>query len=214
MRRTPLVDYLLRPFVSIVARALFRLKTTNRGVIPKNGGIIIAGNHISDWDPPFVGAAVPRGVHFMAKSELFRNPIGGVFLTALGAFPVYRKATVNNQAMKTARDLVEAGKALIIFPEGTRSKTGRLLPAKAGVGHIAHSTGATVYPFYVKGTDHPLATLFFRNRFSVRFGEPISPETLRKCYEEGGSKGSADYIMQKVSELKIEENRRKGKPNE
>ena len=214
MNRTPLVDFLLRPFVAVVARVLFRLKTHNRSVIPKKGGIIIAGNHISDWDPPFVGAAVPRGIYFMAKSELFRNPISRWFLTSLGAFPVYRKASVNKLALNTARDHVLAGEGLIIFPEGTRSKDGRMLPAKAGVGHIAHATGVPVYPFFVSGTDRPLAALFFRTRFKVRFGEPISPETLMKCHEEGGPGRSAEYIMQKVKELKKIEERKKGKMNE
>ncbi len=215
MNRTPLVDFLLRPFVAVVARVLFRLKTYNRHIIPKKGGIIIAGNHISDWDPPFIGAAVPRGIYFMAKSELFSNPLSSWFLSALGAFPVYRKASVNKDALNTARDHVLAGKGLVIFPEGTRSKNGRMLPAKAGVGHIAHATGVPVYPFFVRGTDHPLGALFFRTRFLVRFGEPISPEILRKCHEEGGPKRSAEYIMQKVRELKeIEENVKKGKMNE
>lgn len=216
MKRTRLVDILLRPFVVVVARVLFRLKTHNRNVIPKSGGIIIAGNHISDWDPPFVGAAVHRGVYFMAKSELFQNPISRWFLSALGAFPVYRRASVNKQALNTARDHVLAGEALIIFPEGTRSKDGRLLPAKAGVGHIAEATGAPVYPFFVSGTDHPLGALFFRTRFRVRFGSVISPETLGKCHEEGGARQSAEYIMQKVSELKQidEEKGKKGKLNE
>ncbi len=203
-KRSRLVDSLVRPFVYIMAKVFFRLKTTNQQIIPRQGGIILAGNHISDWDPPFVGAAVPRGVHFMAKSELFSNPLVGSFLRGLGAFPVYRKAAVNSEALRTARDLVNEGKAIIIFPEGTRSKTGRLLPPKAGVGHIAHSTGAQVYPFFVRGTDHPLGALFFRNRFSVRFGDPILPETIEKCHQEGGPAGIAAYIMDKIRELKIE----------
>ncbi len=203
-KRSRLVDSLVRPFVYVLARVFFRLRTVNQDIIPREGGIILAGNHISDWDPPFVGAAVPRGVHFMAKSELFRNPLFGKFLLGLGAFPVYRKAAVNSEAMRTARDLVMEGKALIIFPEGTRSKTGKLLPPKAGVGHIAHSTAAAVYPFFVRGTDHPLGALFFRNRFSVRFGDPIPPETLEKCHIEGGPSASAEYIMQRIRELKIE----------
>lgn len=205
MKRVCLVDILIRPFVVVVARVLFRLKTINKNIIPKEGGIIIAGNHISDWDPPFVGAAVHRGAHFMAKSELFEKPFISTLMYAMGAFPVYRKASVNKEAMKTARDLVKAGKAMIIFPEGTRSRNGKLLPAKAGVGHIAHATGAPVYPFFVSGTDRPLAAFLFRTRFRVRFGEPISPETLLKCNEEGGPRRSAEYIMQKVKELKIEE---------
>lgn len=211
MKRSPLVDILLRPFVYVVAILLFRLKTVNKGIIPKKGGIIIAGNHISDWDPPFVGAAIPRGVHFMAKSELFSNPVSAFILTAMGAFPVYRTASVNSSALRTAADIIKDGKALVIFPEGTRSKTGKMLPARAGVGYIAHASGAPVFPFFISGTDHPLGALFFKTRFSVSFGDPISPETMKELHAAGGPARCADYILEKVKEVR-DRNKMKGTP--
>jgi 1-acyl-sn-glycerol-3-phosphate acyltransferase len=209
VKRSPLVDILLRPFVYVSAMLLFRLKTVNKGIIPKKGGIIIAGNHISDWDPPFVGAAIPRGVHFMAKSELFATPLSAFLLSALGAFPVYRQASVNSDALRTAAQVIKDGKALVIFPEGTRSKTGKMLPAKAGVGYIAHAAGVPVFPFYISGTDHPLGALFFKTRFSVTFGDPITPEKMKELHDTGGPGRCADYILEKVKEIR-DRNKMKG----
>lgn len=197
-----LVDFILRPFVEIIARVFFRLKVSNRGSIPRSGGIILAGNHISDWDPPFVGASIPRGVHFMAKSELFRIPVVGLFLKMLGAFPVYRSATVNTDALRTAIELLKEGRAVIIFPEGTRSRGGRMLRPKPGVGYIASAAGAPVHPFYVRGTDHPWKALFFMDRFRVDFGERIEPEELAAAHAEGGPSASAQYIMDRVKRIK------------
>jgi len=207
MKRSPFVDILLRPLITIIAAVFFRLKAENRKFIPR-GGLILAGNHISDWDPPFIAAAVPRGVHFMAKSEMFKTALLSNVMHALGAFPVNRSSSVNSDALKTAIDLVLDGNAVIIFPEGTRSKTGRLLPSKAGVGYMAHATKAPVVPFFISGTDHPIGAFFFKARFCITFGAPLTSEELEKHYESGGPGESARYIMEKVKEMKdIKENK-------
>jgi 1-acyl-sn-glycerol-3-phosphate acyltransferase len=212
MKRSVLVDILLRPLITFIATVFFRLKTKNRKFISK-GGLILAGNHISEWDPPFIAAAVPRGVYFMAKSEMFRTAFASSAYHALGAFPVNRSSSVNSDALKTAIDLVNDGKAVIMFPEGTRSKTGKLLPSKPGVGYVAHSTKATVVPFFISGTDHPVGAFFFKTRFSITFGQPITHEELERLHELGGPAESARYIMGKVKEMKeIAENKaKKGK---
>lgn len=214
MHRSRLTDILVRPWLRLVARIFFRLTTPGRDTIPRKGGIILAGNHISDWDPPFVGISVPRPAYFMAKSELFRNPLSGFFLTALGAFPVYRQAAVNTTALRTAAEVVDSGKALIIFPEGTRSQTGEMLPAKGGVGYVAYRTGAPVYPFLVKGTNDPLGAFFFKTRFSITFGEPVTVEKIRELHKLGGSRKTSDYIMEKVKQLNDKETKQKGTLNE
>jgi len=205
MKRSILVDILLRPVITTIAVVFFRMKVINRNNIP-DGGVIMAGNHISNWDPPFIAAAVPGAVHFMAKSSLFKTRFLSWFMHKLGAFPINRRSTVNSGALNTAIDLVSRGEVVIIFPEGTRSKNGKLLPAKPGVGYIAHATEAPVVPFFMEGMDDPLSALLYKSRFKVTFGQPVSPEELEEQYRLGGSGRSAGYILEKVREIKDSNN--------
>ncbi len=201
VKRSLITDILIKPLAVILSRVFFRLSVKGARKLPRKGGFILAGNHISDFDPPIVGVSVPRAAYFMAKSELFKNPFYGSLLKMMGAFPVYRRSTVNSSALKTSEDVVNSGNVLIIFPEGTRSKDGKMLPAKPGVGYIANNTGAPVYPFMLSGTDDPAGALLFKHRFKVVFGDQIKPETVRALNEQGGPKKIAEYIMDKVKEI-------------
>ncbi|MCK5785524.1 MAG: 1-acyl-sn-glycerol-3-phosphate acyltransferase [Candidatus Sabulitectum sp.] len=201
MRRSSLVDIILRPIIVTLAVVLFRMKVENRKNFPR-GSLILAGNHISNWDPPFIAAAVPRAVHFMAKSSLFKTRFLSWAMYKLGAFPINRRSAVNSGALNTAIELVNQGEAVIIFPEGTRSRNGKMLTAKAGVGYIAHATGAPVLPFFLKGMDDPKSTLLFKSRFRVTFGRKIEPEEYEEMYEQGGAGRSAEYILDKVKEIR------------
>ncbi len=208
MKRSPLVDIILRPIIITLAAVFFRMSVVNRKNFPK-GNLILAGNHISNWDPPFIAAAVPRGVHFMAKASLFKTRLLSWIMLKLGAFPINRRSTVNTDALKKAIELINMGAAVIIFPEGTRSRHGKMLPAKAGVGYIAHATSAPVMPFFLEGMDDPISTLLFKSRFRVTFGQVILPVELEAQYEQGGAKISAEYILDKVKEIR--KTRSKGK---
>ncbi len=201
MSRSPMVDIILRPIICTIAAVVFRMKVVNRKNFPK-GNLILAGNHISNWDPPFIAAAVPRAVYFMAKSSLFKTRFLSWFMLNLGAFPIYRRSAVNSGALNKAIELVNHGKAVIIFPEGTRSKDGNMLPAKAGVGYIAHATKAPVLPFFLEGMDDPKSTLLFKSRFRVTFGTLISPEELESIHQLGGAKKSAEHILNQVKEIR------------
>jgi 1-acyl-sn-glycerol-3-phosphate acyltransferase len=201
MKRSVLVDIILRPVIITISVVFFRMKVVNRKNFPK-GGVILAGNHISNWDPPFIAAAVPRAVHFMAKSSLFKTRFLSWFMQKLGAFPINRRSAVNSGALNTAIDLVNSGEVVVIFPEGTRSKDGKLLPAKPGVGYIAHATGAPVMPFFMEGMDDPLGALLLKSRFKVTFGQLIPAGELEEHHKQGGPGRSAGYILEKVREIK------------
>ena len=113
--------------------------------IPSTKGVIIAANHISLWDPPLIGTFLPRKINFMAKEELFDIPIIGYIIKRLNAFPV-KRGTADRVAIKKAISLLKSGECLGLFPEGTRSKDGKLGEAEAGMALIAIKADVPVVP--------------------------------------------------------------------
>ena len=154
---------LLRP----VLRFRFRFSSEGAERIPPTGAVLIVCNHLSLWDPPFVGsAASPRRVYFMAKSELFRFAPFGWLIARVGAFPVARGG-VDRDAIRMAREILTRGDAMVMFPEGTRSLSGRLRPFFPGAGLLALEDGVTVVPAAVWGSQRRFGPV------RVVFGEPV-----------------------------------------
>ena len=116
-----------------VSRVLFRLRVVGADRMPREGRLIVASNHVSLLDPPLVGCASPRELDYMAKAELFRIPGLGGLIRRLNAHPVDRTGS-DSAALRLALRLLETGRALLVFPEGTRGTEGRLGPARAGRG--------------------------------------------------------------------------------
>ena len=158
----------LKGILPTMFRIIYRAEVHGQENVPKEGGAIIAANHISLWDPPFVGAFCPRRVSFMAKKELFENSVFSSIITSLGAFPVNRGAADRN-AIKTALTVLGEGKCLGLFPEGTRSKNGKLGEPEAGSGWIAYKANVPIVPVAITGTNGK--GLF--PKFTIRFGKPI-----------------------------------------
>lgn len=148
--------------------------------VPMEGPVIIAPNHASLFDPPLVGCTVPRKVTTMGKAELFEKKtfgfkILGWIIRRMGSFPVKRGAP-DRRALRMALRVLQNKEALVIFPEGTRTRSGGLGPAEHGVALIAHSTKAPVVPMYLKGTQEALSPLQPRFRLihpAVYFGKPL-----------------------------------------
>src|SRR5213079_995595 len=134
--------------------------------IPRTGPCIIAANHRSFLDPFIIGTLLRRPVYFVAKKELFGNRLQAWFLNALGAFPIDR-GNADADAMSTAREILERGDVVVIFPEGTRIRPGALGKPKRGVGRLALETGVPVVPVAVIGTE------------SIRRGWRIRPHKVR-----------------------------------
>jgi 1-acyl-sn-glycerol-3-phosphate acyltransferase len=147
--------------------------------IPKTGGFIVAANHVSYLDPLVIGISCPRRLSYMARHDLFTNPVFGGIIRNLGAFPVKRK-TGDISALKEAFKRLREGKGLLIFPEGTRQTGGSMAEqAQPGIGFLAAKVNVPVIPVFVKGTDVSLprgARFFHRARISVCFGRQISFE--------------------------------------
>jgi len=184
----------------LLARLLFGFRVNGAERVPKTGGLIIACNHISEMDPPVLGFAIPRTIAFMAKMELFRCRFGDYFLSKLNAFPVNR-AGIDTRALRTAIDYLKGGEAVVIFPEGTRSRDGHMLPAKAGISLIASASGAPVLPAFIWGTDHAWKSMTRSGtRFSVSFGKIISSGKLMEIKKKKGKTAMAETVIAAIAE--------------
>jgi 1-acyl-sn-glycerol-3-phosphate acyltransferase len=169
----------LKPFAVAVMRLLFRLESRGREHVPARGPVLLVANHSSLLDPPLVGGATDRHLHFLAKAELFRIPLFGRLIRGLNAHPLRREGG-DAGALRTALRILRAGDALLMFPEGTRGDEGALRPPKAGAGMIALMSGAPVVPVYVSGSGRAWPRgrrLPRRGAVTVVFGPPVQIAT-------------------------------------
>lgn len=169
--------YLLtRIFLTPFFLVYFRYTRTGREHARLKGGMIVAANHRSFLDPFTIGGCLPwrRPMNYVAKVELFRRPWQGWILSRLGAFPI-RRGESDEESMETARQIVERGGAVCVFPEGTRIRRGALASPRRGVGRLALQTGAPVIPTAVLGTEHVRRGWRIRPRkVKVRLGKAMT----------------------------------------
>ena len=144
-------------------RQFYGLKAFGSEKIPKEGGLVIASNHISTWDPPFLAGPVPREIHFMAKMELFENPWSRLLMLGLRAFPVNRHE-IDVGAIKNSLRRLNAGLAIGIFAQGTRNS-----------GDAQPFDGAAFLATRASVPLQPAAIWRFGREYRVSFGEPIQP---------------------------------------
>ena len=177
------------------------LRTRVIGVenIPKDGAFILAANHVSNWDPPFLGTFMSREVCYMGKEELFSNPVMAWVCRNLHVFPVKRGAA-DKSAIKTAIKLLKDGKCFGIFPEGTRSKTGKLGKAEPGVSLIAAMTKAPIIPAAIVNTEKIFSREKFLPRLAVIYGTPIKFTGSTK--DKQALADFAQEIMNEIAKLK------------
>jgi len=137
--------------------------------IPCDGGLIVASNHISFWDPPLVGSAVPRDVHILAKEELFSTPLLGPLIRSLNAIPI-RRGAADLSGLARAVEVLRRGGALLMFPEGSRMRDGELHPARPGVGMMAAHADVPIAPCYISGSNQPRRWWYRGARVRISFG--------------------------------------------
>lgn len=167
----------LRTLLRIILLCFGRWKITGTENLPRQGSVIVVCNHVSYWDPVLVGCTLERQVHFMAKAELFSIPLFGSILKKLGAFPIKRGRS-DRSALRTAIHLLQQGKVLGVFPEGTRSTTGDLLPFKTGITMIAYKAGCPILPMGVINSKKVLLGWFCP--VEVRIGKPIELSVMER----------------------------------
>ena len=206
-----LARFVLRPLFFVV----FRPTVTGRSNVPLTGPVILASNHLSFIDSIAIPLMAPRKVAYLAKAEYFSGTgISGWFtrtlFTALGALPVERQTHRAAQAaLDTALGVLDQGGAFGIYPEGTRSRDGRLDRGKTGVAWLALTADCPVVPVAVHGTDvvQPIGSTWPRpHRISVTFGEPLTfPEHRGMAGKGKARREVTDQVMEAIAELSGQE---------
>jgi 1-acyl-sn-glycerol-3-phosphate acyltransferase len=180
--------------VRLVVRVVWRARASGTQHVPTEGPLIVACNHLSYLDPPAMGCLCPRRISYMAKKELFEIPILGTVIRALGAYAVDRGGSATG-AIRRSLEVLRAGGAVGIFPEGTRNRIGTL-PPQTGVALLASLAGAPVVPASIRGTDRAVRLA----RIDVAFGAPLSLNAGRKATREDLAKFTLE-IMNAIDAL-------------
>lgn len=193
MEKIPFWYNPLKSFLMLLWKIIFRLEVRHADRFPKDGAVVLACNHVSLADPPLVGTASPRKVNIMAKQELF-VPVLGTIYRILGAFPV-KRGGADLTAIKHGIEVLKNEGCLMIFPEGTRSRTGKLGPAQPGALMMASKARAVIVPTCIVGTDFKREHRWWP-KVVVSFAEPIYfPEvTVSKDVLQGMS----DEMMARI----------------
>lgn len=193
-----LVVKFLRPFVKLLfpyeVHGLDNIKNLNKKYI-------ICSNHLSNMDPVFLMITHPKSIYFMAKAELFKNPICGWFFSKMGAFAV-KRGKGDKSALDKSQSILKSSNILGIFIEGTRSKTGEFLRPKSGIAFLAHVSGSAVVPVCITGGGESSKVKLFK-KTTITYGKPVLPEQLGIC--EGSRielKNAVNLIMNSIKELR------------
>jgi len=196
---------IVRFIVSLLLKIVFRLRVYDRDNVPKRGAFILASNHLSHLDPPVISIASPRVLHFMARHTLFKNWAFGALIKALNAFPI-KRGGIDPEGFREVIRRLKRGQVILMFPEGTRSKTGEFGPAQPGIGFLSITAGVPILPAYVKGTREalPVGARFIKPcPISVYFGELIEPKNLTFSSDKKEAYGQlADYVLNEIKRLK------------
>lgn len=184
-------------------KLIYRYKVIGSENMPKQGGVILACNHLSFSDPVLLGLAQKRRLFFMAKSELFRNKFASFIIRRLGAFPVERGAG-DGKAIKTGEEILCEGNVMTIFLEGGRTKTGELMRPRSGCALVAQQTMLPVVPACITITGNP------KHRFAKRvihFSKPLTSEDMGLTAEGGRReiKTATNAIMGEIRRMREED---------
>ncbi len=208
MEKTPIWLYkLVQPIAAFALKIVYRPKIINKEVIPKEGPIILAGNHKMAFDPVLVTCGTKRTIHFMAKDVFFKGFKGFLFRSA-GTLPVH-VGKVHKDSFVAAIKILKQGESIGIFPEGTRNRTEKLLlPFKKGAVTLAKETNTKIIPLAISGRYLPFHGL------TIEYGDPIDVSNME--LEEANQ-----LLEEKVRELLLKNQERiskktnkKGRVNE
>lgn len=181
---------------------LTRWQVRGRQNIPSQGPLLVVANHLNNADPPLLGVSLNRKVIFMAKEELFRSPFSSYFVRSFGSFPV-RRGRLDKEAFRQADQLLAQGLALVMFPEGKRSKSGQLQPASSGSALIALRSGVPILPVSITGTEKikGVAWVLRRPLITVNIGHPFHLPPVSSKLTKVELAELTNFIMGQIAEL-------------
>ncbi len=179
----------------VLSRLFLRYRTRGGEHVPASGGVLLAANHASYTDIPLLGCGVRRRLLYLGRANLFPHPLVHRLLRSLGWIPLKHHRWDRN-AFRDVVDLLKAGKAVVIFPEGTRTPNGALQPGKPGIGLLVAAAQCPVVPVYLRGTYEVLpmgATRLRLHPVEVLFGESMD-------FHEDCQRYSGKELYQRISQ--------------
>ena len=197
-----LIHLLCRVLIFLLTRREVRGKEN----VPEHGPLLVAANHLGMADQYFIALNIKRRMMYMAKEELFRHLPLRLLVQAFGAFPV-RRGLIDRRSLGQANQVLSSGLALFMFPEGTRSKDGKLQPAFPGSALIALDNNVPILPIGIAGLENvrkgPLWWIAHRHQLTVRIniGRPFYLPAQEGKITKERLRGMADLIMEHIAEL-------------
>lgn len=198
---------MIRRFLRWMVRLIFTLLTNVRAIglenVPRQGGILLATNHLSRIDPPLIFYLVPRTDTTALVAESYRkNPLLRLLIGAIGGIWINRQEA-DVSALRAARAHLQAGGVLGVAPEGTRSHTRALIPAKTGIAYLADKAGVPVLPAAIHGTETAFERLFRlrRPQITVQFGVPFTLPPIDRHNREACLQRNTDEIMCRIAAM-------------
>jgi len=179
---------------------LWHYKIIHKERIKNITNCILASNHISWFDPPFIGSIMPFEINYLAKSELFKNKLFGKLLAFLNVIPI-KRGKVDRAAINRVEEKLASGQSILLFPEGTRKSN----KVKAGIGKIAIQTGKDIVPIYMKNSNNFKKCISGKEKMKIVIGEKIKKEDYSNLDDSKDSyRYLANFIMDKINELENE----------
>jgi 1-acyl-sn-glycerol-3-phosphate acyltransferase len=201
----------VRLILTLPTILIYRARAIRVENVPLTGPVIITPNHFSQMDHFFAAVYLRRKVQFMAKSQLFTNPIIKFIFARGGVFPV-RRGYNDEEAFKTAHTVLDRGGAVLMYAEGGRSRTGDLGEPKRGVGKLALESGAPVIPVAIHGSAHVRGWRRFQfPKVTMQYGEPLAfPVKENASREEQQQVANEVFDHVRAMYVDLERNGRRG----
>lgn len=192
---------LLRPLAWLLTHLVCRYRVSGREYVPASGPLLVVANHLSWYDPILLALVLPRRVWFFAKVEVFRWPIVGWLCRLTGQIPV-RRGAGDRGALEQALAYLRAGKAVLVFPEGTVERQEQMIAARTGVAMLAMRSGATILPIAHMGTRRVLHSLrAWLPHVTIKIGEPLVPVVPEGVVRKTALQMVTQEIMTRIASM-------------